>query len=297
MGKRRSFTTGYQRSRIYAYAQLLKYFRRDAEVAEHDYRNVFLDAKEVFEKNAKRSVKEARILEVGCGQRYAVTLLFHSLGADVTGIDTDVIHPRLTPAVMLRVIKQNGLERLVKTVIRRWIFDRGYYRIISREAGVPLKFDLDIRCMSAYQLEFADGSFDYVFSNAVFEHIDDPEKAVKEIHRVLKPGGIANIDIHLYPSISGGHNLDWHDPDHEPSKTVPPWDHLRQNLYPTHVYLNKWRDGQFAEALSGRFTMVDTRYRYEGKQFLTPEIIKELPDYTEDELVKRSARYILRKES
>lgn len=297
MGKRKTSTTGYQRSRIYAYAQLLKYFRRDAEVAEHDYRNVFVNAKEVFEQNAERSIEGARILEVGCGHRYAVTLLFHSLGADVTGIDTDVVSPRLTPAVMLKVIKQNGLERLVKTIGRRLLFDRGYYRVISREAGVPLKFDMDLRCMSACELEFPDCSFDYVCSNAVFEHIDDPEKAVKELHRVLKPGGIANIEIHLYPSISGGHNLEWCDPDHNPSKTVSPWDHLRQSVHPTHVYLNKWRDGQYFDVLDRYFTILDARYQYEGRQLLTPEIAEELPDYTEDELLKRCVRYVLRKES
>lgn len=297
MGKR-TFSTGYQRSRIHTYMRLLKYFRRNAEFARHDYQDVFLTAREGFEKHLDRPIKSARILEVGCGQRFIVTLLFHSLGAHVTGIDTDVVHPRMTPSVMLKIIRENGFERFVKTIARRWMFDREYYRIIGQEAKVHLQFDgLDIRCMSAYEMDFADAEFDYVYSNAVFEHIDNPEEAVKEVHRVMKPGGVASIVIHLYPSISGGHNLEWHDPDNDPSKTVPPWDHLRQNLHPTHVYLNKWRERDYVELVGKYFTVVDLHSTCEGKQFLSPGIAEELTDYTEDELLKRSIHFILRKEA
>jgi len=38
-------------------------------------------------------------------------------------------------------------------------------------------------------LQFPDSHFDYVVMLAVIEHIDDPAALLKEIHRVLKPGG------------------------------------------------------------------------------------------------------------
>lgn len=38
-------------------------------------------------------------------------------------------------------------------------------------------------------LPFADNTFDVVIANQVFEHIADPLPNLKEIHRVLKPGG------------------------------------------------------------------------------------------------------------
>ncbi|MCC5634333.1 methyltransferase domain-containing protein [Nostoc sp. CHAB 5844] len=44
-----------------------------------------------------------------------------------------------------------------------------------------------------YELPFADESFDAVFSHALFEHLQDPAKALQEILRVLKPGGIIGL--------------------------------------------------------------------------------------------------------
>jgi ubiquinone/menaquinone biosynthesis C-methylase UbiE len=43
---------------------------------------------------------------------------------------------------------------------------------------------------SAEELPFESNSFDMVYSSHVFEHIPDRNKALSEIHRVLKPGGI-----------------------------------------------------------------------------------------------------------
>ena len=45
------------------------------------------------------------------------------------------------------------------------------------------------RCENLEALTFEDESFDLVVSQDVMEHIYDPEKAFKEIARVLKPGG------------------------------------------------------------------------------------------------------------
>lgn len=43
---------------------------------------------------------------------------------------------------------------------------------------------------SAEDLPFTDNSFDMVYSSHVLEHIPDQQKALNEIYRVLKPGGI-----------------------------------------------------------------------------------------------------------
>lgn len=45
----------------------------------------------------------------------------------------------------------------------------------------------------AEKLEYADGTFDRVIVTCVMHHLANPEKAFREIRRVLKPGGKADI--------------------------------------------------------------------------------------------------------
>ena len=55
----------------------------------------------------------------------------------------------------------------------------------TRQKKASVNFDLG----NALNLPYADNSFDCVISQAFFVLIDDHEKALKEIDRVLKPGG------------------------------------------------------------------------------------------------------------
>lgn len=45
------------------------------------------------------------------------------------------------------------------------------------------------------KLPFADNSFDMVFCNHVLEHIEEDKKAMQELYRVLKPGGMGIFQI------------------------------------------------------------------------------------------------------
>jgi len=47
---------------------------------------------------------------------------------------------------------------------------------------------------SLYAVPFADSSFDLITCNMVMEHLDEPERAVAEITRVLAPGGAVVIN-------------------------------------------------------------------------------------------------------
>jgi ubiquinone/menaquinone biosynthesis C-methylase UbiE len=50
--------------------------------------------------------------------------------------------------------------------------------------------NVDLISCTAENLPFEDNSFNMVYSSHVLEHIPDQQKALKEIYRVLKPGGI-----------------------------------------------------------------------------------------------------------
>jgi SAM-dependent methyltransferase len=46
-------------------------------------------------------------------------------------------------------------------------------------------------------LGFADALFDACMCNAILEHVDDPQKAISELYRVLKPAGQIWVEVPL----------------------------------------------------------------------------------------------------
>jgi SAM-dependent methyltransferase len=53
--------------------------------------------------------------------------------------------------------------------------------------------NLTFQVGSIYELPFDDNVFDLVFSHALFEHLVNPIRAIQEIRRVLRPGGVAGL--------------------------------------------------------------------------------------------------------
>lgn len=60
----------------------------------------------------------------------------------------------------------------------------------ARQSGIR---NASFQVADCHSLPFADNSFDRVFSNALVEHLPNPVQMLKELHRVLKPGGLAGI--------------------------------------------------------------------------------------------------------
>lgn len=54
---------------------------------------------------------------------------------------------------------------------------------------------LRITLGSAQAIPFPDAFFEGVFCCWLFEHLPDPEPAIREFHRVLKPGGLCSIVV------------------------------------------------------------------------------------------------------
>jgi ubiquinone/menaquinone biosynthesis C-methylase UbiE len=54
----------------------------------------------------------------------------------------------------------------------------------------------------ACELPFPGNSFDYVYSFGVLHHVADTEKSIREVHRLLKPGGQARIMLYSRHSLN-----------------------------------------------------------------------------------------------
>ena len=61
---------------------------------------------------------------------------------------------------------------------------------LAAEEGVQ---NVEFRVGDIYDLPFEDGEFDVVFSHSVTEHLSDPVRAMRELRRVTKSGGLAAI--------------------------------------------------------------------------------------------------------
>jgi ubiquinone/menaquinone biosynthesis C-methylase UbiE len=63
-------------------------------------------------------------------------------------------------------------------------------RALAAKRGVGnVRFEVG----SAYELPFPDASFDAAFAHTLLMHLSDPLKALQQMHRVLKPGGVIGI--------------------------------------------------------------------------------------------------------
>jgi len=85
-----------------------------------------------------------------------------------------------------------GLSELAGTVVATDM-DRESLRH-CRERGFPRSALSD-----AYALPFADGAFDLVCLFDALEHIPDEARALREVARVLAPGGLAVFTVPAYP--------------------------------------------------------------------------------------------------
>lgn len=98
-----------------------------------------------------------------------------------------------------------------------------------------------LRAMDAEALDFPDASFDRILSVSTFEHFGDGARVLREMARVLAPGGSAFVSFEPVWTCSYGHHLH-HIPD--VAALVPPWAHLLWTPDTMRAALrSRWRDG------------------------------------------------------
>ena len=122
-----------------------------------------------------------RVLDIGCGLG-GKTVAYAEANARVTGVD-------LSP------------ENIAKCPA------------FARARGAPADFVAG----DAGRLPFAGGSFDTVIANDSLEHFADPEGALRELARVLRPGGSLFLFFTPWESPLGSHLYDY---------IRTPWCHL-----------------------------------------------------------------------
>lgn len=62
-------------------------------------------------------------------------------------------------------------------------------RALAAERGVIARFDV----ASVYELPFPDASFDAAFAQTLLCHLAEPVRALQELRRVLRPGGVIGL--------------------------------------------------------------------------------------------------------
>jgi ubiquinone/menaquinone biosynthesis C-methylase UbiE len=87
-------------------------------------------------------------------------------------------------------------------------------RSLAWERGIA---NVAFQAASVYQLPYTDGSFDAAFACAVLQHLAAPIAALKEIRRVLRPGGVIGI-------VDGSSTITFRYPT---SPLLEAWDKLR----------------------------------------------------------------------
>ena len=92
---------------------------------------------------------------------------------------------------VLEIGPGTGVNLVYLPVGIRWIGiePNTYMHGYLRELGAKLGLNLDIRLGTAEELPVPDNSMDAVISTQVLCSVADPARVLREIHRVLKPGG------------------------------------------------------------------------------------------------------------
>ena len=125
-----------------------------------------------------------------------------------------------------------GKTRLVQTLMNKKCKGRNDLKILNIGAGTgdDLKMlqsfgknyviDIDSQALEyipnelceekkqadACELPYENDLFDVVISCDCFEHINDDQKAIAEVHRVLKPGGILLFTVPAFQSLYSSHD-------------------------------------------------------------------------------------------
>lgn len=128
------------------------------EMVSRDIRrfNAFQQARYEWVLKVAQDVHGKKVLDVGCGDG-ALSFVLAKAGADIVGVDNQTLG--------IEFAKENMNKLDIKHTL--------HYNFLVA---------------SAYELPFPDNTFDVVVSCEVIEHVLEPERMIREMHRVAKVG-------------------------------------------------------------------------------------------------------------
>ncbi len=159
-------------------------------ICEHDYRQ-FFDGGFDTEGNSKYQIigsgRRKNIICPGCASTDRERLILLCLK------NKDL---KLWPAEsILHVAPEPALSSRLK----KWQKENGGHYLAGAKYHEGFYYGNDLQLIDLLKLKFGDNQFDLLICNHVLEHIEDDLKAMGELHRVLRPGGKAILQVPWSP--------------------------------------------------------------------------------------------------
>lgn len=283
-------------------------FPKCKDRALHDYKNVFLKAKQDIEETLKSSIHDLDFLVLGCGYHYPEAILFSTGKNRVIGLDVKNVFWRNGFLALYHDHRKKGesiFSSFPKSVYVRRMYS-GFHKHLEKISYARINHNhCDLISYNGVNLPFPNESFDITFSNATLEHIKNLPALTRELYRVTKDEGLNYHLWHNYYSLSGGHTHNW-------LNKKFPWGHLRGlTVPPSDTYLNKFKPNDIIAILRGVFDNVlwyqcdrehnkkgkDLEFAYEGKDCFRGKLRDQLKNYDDEVLLTRAYLAICRKKT
>ncbi len=242
----------------------------------------------LFEFLGQANLEGSELLEVGFGGQLFLALACLWRGArtvTLTDVSAQASPLERDPSPWLEF-----LGVLEADFSQQCLTDRSFGEILA-----SLTFQTDP--LSASQLPFPAGSFDGLINTGVMEHLDDPDGAIADFARVLRPGGqvlAAAIGIHDHRA-------------NDPASAFHPWSFLSSTtaeweaLGAGAYHQNRWRSVDFKRAfqrhgfeLVHSSSQLDSRFDPRFVDSFAPEFQDA---YSLDEFAELDLYLIARKQS
>ena len=165
--------------------------------------------------------------------------------------------------------------RLLDLINSKELYEELYGVDISQEAVEKTKakgYHAQAADLNGDPLPFSDSNFDAVTLLAVLEHVFDPYHLIREIHRVLRPGGLLVIDVPNVGSFSNRVRIVF---GYLPiTSTDPGWDGGHLHYFTKHA-LDHFLDRKGFDVLTRRTTGGHPQIREWWLSLLAGEFIYE----------------------